>query len=236
MANKLALRTKSRFKSVRKRWANRRRLAGTAEETARWLVSATMSFCPVRDDMLNSRLPLTVFLGKQGGCIGGCGYYCQCSNGGETVPGGPSPGQTHLVSTVVNGQTITATFEPTTISGYTALRQSTTITTTKDGKETALAIFAGGVAWWLLGTSIVTCRSQLTLLAQASPPQELFWLLLQRYRKEEKRTINPALTQRINAKTVAGAMRWISASQVPMLDVSRLRRTDLPDLMARRHL
>ena len=69
------------------------------------------------------------------------------------MPGPPAPGPTHLVSTVVNGQTITGTFEPTTISEYTALRQSTTITTSKDSKETVLAIFAGGVAWWLLGMS-----------------------------------------------------------------------------------
>ncbi|KAI9757450.1 MAG: hypothetical protein M4579_003466 [Chaenotheca gracillima] len=91
--------------------------------------------------------------GDQRGCPPqGCGYYCGCSAAGGTTTAAPA-GPTHLVTTVVDGQTITGTFTATTISGYESLKASTTITTTEDGKETALAILAGGVAWWLVAQS-----------------------------------------------------------------------------------
>lgn len=87
--------------------------------------------------------------GDQTGCLpSGCGYFCQCDSDSSSTP--PS-GHTTTITTVVSGQTVTATFEPTTLSDLTKLRQSATVTTTVDGKETALAVFAGGVAWWLLG-------------------------------------------------------------------------------------
>jgi hypothetical protein len=79
------------------------------------------------------------------------GYYCKCSHDGEDH----NPQVTS--TTVVNGQTGTVIWEPTTLAFYTKLRASTTVTfteaaTTSDGGnglETAVAvIFAGGIAWW----------------------------------------------------------------------------------------
>jgi hypothetical protein len=51
----------------------------------------------------------------------GCAYYCQCINGAAT------PSQ--LVTSVVNGQAVTATYSATTLSAYTDLRAVTTRTT-----------------------------------------------------------------------------------------------------------
>lgn len=81
------------------------------------------------------------------------GYYCSCTHGGEDH----SP---QITSTaVVNGDTATVVFEPKTLTEYTNLRASTTLTvtettTTSDGDsglETGtLVVFAGGVAWWAI--------------------------------------------------------------------------------------
>lgn len=94
----------------------------------------------------NSGLCKNILLnGPQAGCLSpGCGFYCQC-NDGDT---GHSP-TTQLVTSVVNGKTVTGTFTPTTISQYKDLRASTTVTTSENGHETALVILAGGVAWGL---------------------------------------------------------------------------------------
>ena len=110
-------------------------------------------------DSKNSGVCNSILLnGDQRGCPpGGCGYYCQCDNGsGSTNPTSTAPplgGPTNLVTSVVNGETITATFRATTLSEWKELRSHTTITTSVSSTETevAVAVFAGGVAWWLLG-------------------------------------------------------------------------------------
>lgn len=99
--------------------------------------------------------------GDQSQCpfLGGCGTYCQCEpDGVDNTPG-------KVTSTaVVGGQTGTVIWEPLTLSEYTGLMASTTVTITdmvqtstdsSSGMETFVAvIFAGGVTWWATG---MTC-------------------------------------------------------------------------------
>jgi hypothetical protein len=107
----------------------------------------------------------------------GCGYQCKCDNGsGEpeetsttlnsdspatSTPDPSAPSGETQVTTVVDGQTVTATFGVTTLSEWKDIRSHTVITTTteKDGKETeiAAAIFVGGIAWWLFGKHRFFC-------------------------------------------------------------------------------
>lgn len=85
--------------------------------------------------------------GPQTGCLPpGCGFFCQCDGGSGGNGNSPT---TQLVTSVVNGKTVTGTFTPTTLSQYASLRASTTITTSEKGHETALVVLAGGVAWAL---------------------------------------------------------------------------------------
>jgi len=81
------------------------------------------------------------------------GYYCLCTHDGEDH----NPQITS--TTVVDGQTGTVIWEPRTISAYTNLRASTTVTITEadttsnagGGLQTVEAvIFAGGIAWWAI--------------------------------------------------------------------------------------
>lgn len=74
----------------------------------------------------------------------------------------PDANMVSVVTTVVEVETDTATFELETLTEYKNLRQSITITTTtaiatstapgKSGIETAIAVvLAGGVVWFLAG-------------------------------------------------------------------------------------
>ncbi len=63
--------------------------------------------------------------------------------------------------TVVDGKTGTVVWEPLTLTDYTKLKASTTVTVTEtatpvdDKAETVVAvIFAGGVAWWMACESL----------------------------------------------------------------------------------
>ncbi|KAL9617309.1 MAG: hypothetical protein Q9160_007889 [Pyrenula sp. 1 TL-2023] len=96
----------------------------------------------------NNGVCKTILLnGPQTGCLPpGCGFFCQCDEGSGGNGNSPT---TQLVTSVVNGKTITGTFTPTTLSQYSSLRASTTITTSENGHETALVVLAGGVAWAL---------------------------------------------------------------------------------------
>jgi hypothetical protein len=106
----------------------------------------------------------------------GCGYICECDNGpgasesaavsstapvatsdsapATTIENPPRP-SSQLIETVVDGNTITATFQVTTLREWKDLRSHTVVTTTTEAEghetEVAVAIFALGVAWWLAG-------------------------------------------------------------------------------------
>ncbi|KAF2848239.1 hypothetical protein T440DRAFT_401802 [Plenodomus tracheiphilus IPT5] len=94
--------------------------------------------------------------GDQSFCPGGkpCrGYYCKCSD-----EGGPDNSPKVTMTSVVNGETGIAVWEPMTLDDYKGLRASTTVTLTESatasgadsGMETVAAVvFAGGVAWYL---------------------------------------------------------------------------------------
>lgn len=124
--------------------------------------------------------------GSQSGCLPeGCGYHCQCDNNQGNGSEPPSGTPTHLVTSVVNGETITATFQATTLSEWKDLKSHTTITTSVSSTETelAVAVFAGGVAWWLLGRfcgdlvldfcdSKSMCAGQSAAGAIVNPPPE----------------------------------------------------------------
>jgi hypothetical protein len=112
---------------------------------------------------------------------------CRCKNDvvSSSLPPLPttvSSAGVRLASTVVDGQTVTATFTATTLSEYRSLRShtiATTTTTEKDGKETeiAVAVFAAGVAWWLTGTLLARSafpypNSILTSKIQVSPQEQ----------------------------------------------------------------
>jgi hypothetical protein len=95
----------------------------------------------------------------------GCfGYYCRCSDNG-----GPDNSPKVTSTTVIDGQTATAVWEPMTLTEYKNLRASTTVTlsetTTVGGvseAETVVAVvFAGGVAWWLAGKCFSQTQSSL---------------------------------------------------------------------------
>ena len=85
----------------------------------------------------------------------GCyGYFCKCSDDGGSDN---SPKVTSI--TVVDGQTGTAVWEPLTLTEYSRLQASTTVTLTESATSSgdssietvAAVVFAGGVAWWLAG-------------------------------------------------------------------------------------
>jgi hypothetical protein len=85
----------------------------------------------------------------------GCyGYRCKCSD-----DGGPDNSPKVTSTTVVDGQTGTAVWEPLTLTEYSGLQASTTVTLTESATssgdssiETAIAVvYAGGIAWWLAG-------------------------------------------------------------------------------------
>lgn len=73
-----------------------------------------------------------------------------------------------MFSTTVGGDSATGTFELETMSDYTSLRQSITISGTEiatsssdSSVETvALIVFAGGVAWILAGDISILCICQ----------------------------------------------------------------------------
>ena len=80
---------------------------------------------------------------------GGCGYRCKC---------GAGTAKTRLVT----ASGAVATYTATTLAQYTELRKSMTITTTVTQGEpavetkVALAVAAGGVAWYLVGEFCLT--------------------------------------------------------------------------------
>ena len=167
--------------------------------------------------------------GIQQGCPpAGCGYYCQCDNGedtGSATPSGnpssgnppsgspPSGSPTHLVTSVVNGQTVTATFQATTLSEWKDLKSHTTITTSVSSEETnrAIPIFAGGVAWWPIGRfcrGLVANRVILNLNLQGSQRLPVLFSYPRRWsRKAPKKTTSPAhLNPNATTQTVGGLM------------------------------
>lgn len=89
---------------------------------------------------------------RQGCLLDGCRYYCDSIGGWGSAPLPPG-NPTKLVTSVANGETVTATFQVMTLSEWEDLRSHTTITTSVSSQEkkAAIAIFAGGVAWWFLG-------------------------------------------------------------------------------------
>ncbi|KAF2200687.1 hypothetical protein GQ43DRAFT_373221 [Delitschia confertaspora ATCC 74209] len=108
------------------------RIKGTCD---RILLSGQQRWCPPR--------------GPYDQCTG---YYCKCSDNG-----GPDNSPKVTMTTVIDGKTGTAIWEPLTMTEYKKLRASTTITLaetatlTGDSQvETVVAVvFAGGIAWWL---------------------------------------------------------------------------------------
>jgi hypothetical protein len=97
----------------------------------------------------------------------GCyGYYCDCVSDNK-----PDPNPKVTITTVVDGQTGTAVWEPLTLTDYTQLRASTTVTITESATntgdsqvETVVAVvFAGGVAWWMACKLSVTSSSFLSI-------------------------------------------------------------------------
>jgi hypothetical protein len=67
-------------------------------------------------------------------------------------PGGPPAATTSVVVVTTNGQTLSATFVPTTLPDYAALTTQTTVTTTgNNGAPTPLVIWPGGIIWGILG-------------------------------------------------------------------------------------
>ncbi|KAK7963519.1 hypothetical protein PG988_010493 [Apiospora saccharicola] len=107
--------------------------------------------------------------------IGCSGYYCQCTHEGR------EHNPLVALTTVVDGQTGTVTYEPVTLSKYAQLRASTTVTLTEVATstqsggsiaETVLAVvFPGGLAWLAMSES-GGAAAIVALRPPNDPPQE----------------------------------------------------------------
>lgn len=107
------------------------------------------------DTIVPGQCDQIMLTGSQERCIfpGGCGVYCQCISNAVDI----TPGKVTSVATV-DGQAGTIVYEPMTLSEYSGLRASTTVTVTNlvatstdssSDMETFVAVVAaGGILWW----------------------------------------------------------------------------------------
>jgi hypothetical protein len=154
----------------------------TCPETLSGGTKKNCSECGGEDPANPGKCTKVLLSGSQSGCPAeGCGYICECDNGAGTpesssarpstsvtpspttttgdsrTTAAPEPTSTALVTSVIDGSTVTGTFSATSLSEWKDLRYHTVVTTTTTAADTheteavVLALFAGGVAWWLYG-------------------------------------------------------------------------------------
>ena len=110
------------------------------------------------DTITRGRCDQIMLTGSQERCTfpGGCGVYCKCISDAKDN----NPGRITSVATI-DGQAGTVVYEALTLSEYSGLQASTTITITDlvatstdssaDMETFVAVVVAGGVAWWVAG-------------------------------------------------------------------------------------
>lgn len=110
------------------------------------------------DTIIPGQCDQIMLTGSQQRCHwdGGCGVYCQCIPDAKDT----TPGQVTSITTV-SGQTGTVIYEAHTLTEYTSLKASTTVTITDvvatstdssaEMETFIVVVVAGGIAWWVAG-------------------------------------------------------------------------------------